>query len=39
MPPIDPPVTVSQRETPTWSATTAWALTMSRIDTTGNRAP
>ena len=39
IPPIDPPITDSQRVTPRCSASRDWARTMSRIVTTGNRDP
>ena len=39
MPPIEPPITASQRRIPRWSANRAWMRTMSRIVTTGKRGP
>ena len=38
MPPIDPPMTECHVSTPRWFASRAWARTMSRMVTTGNRA-
>ena len=39
MPPIDPPITDSQRVIPRYSPNLDWARTMSRIVTTGKRDP
>ena len=39
MPPIDPPTTSAQQDTPRWSATAACVRTMSRTETTGKREP
>ena len=37
IPPIEPPTTACQQSTPRWSASLAWARTMSRMVSTGKR--
>ena len=39
MAPIEPPITVSHRLTPRWSASRRWVRTMSRTVTVGNDEP
>ena len=39
IPPIEPPITDIHAAMPRWSASRAWARTMSRMVTTGNREP